>query len=345
MNGQFAMNQRNDCAHRRDRGFTLIELMIAMLLGLIVIAGVTSVFLAGQRSFRTNNALGEVESSSRIAFELMARDIREAGQTGCDSKDTKFVNLLNNRATDWWANWGNSVHGYDDAQADPAVAIGGGAGQRVAGTDSLQVIGGGVTPTAMQGTLGTPEDPYTLNPGGATPNLATGDIIVVCSPSNAAIMQISTYTPGANPTVAHAATGSPGNCLGGVWYPGNCVASGDDYAFPMNSLVSKLQASDWYIGNNPEGRRSLYRVALVNNAGVPQPQAQEMVRNVRDMQVTYLQAGSPDFVPASAVANWGLVNAVRVELTVESNFQRAGTDAQAISRVYAATTTVRNRVN
>ena len=32
------------------RGFTLIELMVAMLLGLIVIGGVMSVFLAGQQT-------------------------------------------------------------------------------------------------------------------------------------------------------------------------------------------------------------------------------------------------------------------------------------------------------
>jgi type IV pilus assembly protein PilW len=54
------MSQRIDIRHRRARpvprmrkslaGFTLIELMISMLLGLIVIAGVTSVFLATQRS-------------------------------------------------------------------------------------------------------------------------------------------------------------------------------------------------------------------------------------------------------------------------------------------------------
>ena len=54
-------------------GFTVVELMIAMLLGLIVIGGVVSVFLANQRTYRTNQALGDVQDSSRIAFELMAR--------------------------------------------------------------------------------------------------------------------------------------------------------------------------------------------------------------------------------------------------------------------------------
>lgn len=333
----------------RTRGFTLIELMIAMILGLIVIAGVTSVFLAGEKSFRTNNALGEVEDSSRIAFELMARDIREAGQTGCDSTNAQFANLLNNRTTDWWANWGNAVHGYDDNVVDPGVAIGTGVGQRVANTDSLQLIGGGLDPVATQGTPGTAEDSYTLNPGTTPASLATGDLVVVCSPSNVAIMQISAFDASnpAAPTMAHAGGGStPGNCLGGVWYPINCTASGEDYVFPMNSLVSRLNATDWYIGNNPAGGQSLYRIALVNNAGAVSAQAQEMVRNVTNMQVTYLQAGSPAFVDATAVTNWGLVNAARVTLTIQSTFQRASVNGnQPVVRTYSATTTVRNRVD
>ena len=43
---------------RADAGFTLVELMIALVLGLVVVAGVGSVFLANQNAYRTNVALG-----------------------------------------------------------------------------------------------------------------------------------------------------------------------------------------------------------------------------------------------------------------------------------------------
>ena len=123
-------------------GFTLIELMVAMLLGLIVIAGVTSVFLANQRTYRTNQALGDVQDGSRIAFELMARDIRNAGLNPCNNGD-RMANVLNNSGTDWWANWANALRGYSGNQGDPATGgvFGTAAGQRVAGTDSVQVLG------------------------------------------------------------------------------------------------------------------------------------------------------------------------------------------------------------
>src|SRR5690606_32376753 len=96
---------------RSSSGFTLIELMVAMVLGLIVVAGVASVCLANQRTDRTNQAPGDVPDGSRLAFEMMARDIREAGLTGCNNRG-RVANVLNNTSTPWWAGWGNAAHGY-----------------------------------------------------------------------------------------------------------------------------------------------------------------------------------------------------------------------------------------
>src|SRR5215469_8159464 len=90
--------QRQNSAVRlagRADGFTLIELMVAMLLGLVVIGGVTSVFLAGQQTYRSNEALGDVEQGSRTAFELLSRDIRNAGNTGCDTSSGRVANVVN----------------------------------------------------------------------------------------------------------------------------------------------------------------------------------------------------------------------------------------------------------
>lgn len=348
--------RKGGAAQRRgDAGFTLIELMIAMILGLIVIAGVTSIFLAGQQSYRTNNALGEVESGSRIAFEFLARDIRQAGLTGCDTAGGRIANVLNNKSTAWWANWGNALHGYgganssaadsDSDQGDPATgsAFGTGAGDRVAGTDSLQVIGAAGLPVTIEEDK-EPAANFKLNQ--ATSELADGDIIIVCSPDHSTILQISNYNSG-NVTVVHNTGGSitPGNCSKGLGYPTVCTTNGNIYSFPRNSAISTLSASDWYIGYNDEGGKSLYRMGLANTGGKKvSASAQEMVRNVTDMQITYLQGAT--YLSAAAVTDWSAVTAAHVTLTVESNFQRASASGdKPIVRTYSATTTVRNRVN
>jgi type IV pilus assembly protein PilW len=116
--------------------------------------------------------------------------------------------------------------------------------------------------------------------------------------------------------------------------------------FPANSQVASYNAVDWYIGNNSAGGTSLYRISLQNVGGVPTPTPQEMVRNVTGMTLTFLDptTGS-DFVAPSLVTDWTGVTAVRVQLTLQSTFQRATTDAKPVVRQYAFTTTLRNRVN
>jgi len=338
---QVYSNAPND----RQHGFTLVELMVAMVLGLVVIGGVVSVFLSNQQSYRTNQALGEVQDNSRIAFELMARDIRDAGLTGCGNTG-RVADVLNsapnNGGTAWWANWGNAVIGYDAGVADPAITALMPA--RVAGTDSIELIGAdgsGLSIVKHNATAAT----FFIN--APSTNLQQGDIIIVCDPDHATITQITNYN-NANVSLVHnTGTGNPGNCSKGLGYPTQCTTNGNSYTFSPNSQIAQLAANDWYIGTNSVGGSSLYRISLLNSGAVPTPTAQEMVRNVTGMTIRYLVNGGTSFVNATTVgaANWGNVDAVQVTLTLQSQNQRAGTDVKPIQRIFTATTTLRNRVN
>lgn len=62
-----------------QRGFTLIELMIASLLGLIVIATVTGVFISTYQANTQNLKVVRMEQEMRAAMTLMVRDIRRSG--------------------------------------------------------------------------------------------------------------------------------------------------------------------------------------------------------------------------------------------------------------------------
>ena len=323
-------------------GFTLVELMVAMLLGLVVIAGVTSVFLANQRAHRTNVALGDVQDNTRIAFEMMARDIRDAGLTGC-SNDGRVANVLNNGpaagGSAWWANWNNAVAGYGGSQTDPAVTTGTAERNRVGGTDSLMLLGGEGVGASVKANA-EPAATFTLNE--ASSDLKVGDVIVVCDPDHATLVQITSLAGG---TLSHVgATGTPGNCTTDLNYPTVCSSSAS-YVFAPNAQITRLRASDWYVGNNPDKGRSLYRVSLANVANVPTATAEEMVRGVTNMSIAYHQSGNAGFVAASGVGNWAQVDAVQVRLWLESADQHAGTDAKPLQRNFTATTTVRNRVN
>lgn len=329
-------------------GFTLIELMVAMLLGLIVIAGVVSVFLANQRSYRTNQALSDVQGGSRIAFEMMARDIRNAGLTGCNNNG-RVANVVNPSGAAWWNDWGNAVRGYPvTTTTDPALTSGTTAGNQASGTnqtDSLQLIGAVDTGLSVAATPSSTAANFKLND--STSDLATGDVIIVCDPDHATIVQITKYTD-SNVTVVHnTGTGTPGNCSKGMGYPTVCSTNGNGYSFGPNSQIFKLGAVDWYIGVNPVGGTSLYRMGVDTTGATVAYPTQEMVRDVTAMNILYHQAGGTSFVSAATIgagSNWATVDAVQVKLTLQSVDKRAGTDVKAISRTFTATTTVRNRV-
>lgn len=66
---------------RRDSGFTLVELMIAGLLSALVVFGGFVALSSVQRSSQRQTAADGLVSGGRLAMELMARDIRSAGDS------------------------------------------------------------------------------------------------------------------------------------------------------------------------------------------------------------------------------------------------------------------------
>lgn len=66
---------------RRASGYTLIELMIAATMGLIVIGGAFATLTGMQRVAGKQAASNELVAAGRIAMEVMARDIRSAGDS------------------------------------------------------------------------------------------------------------------------------------------------------------------------------------------------------------------------------------------------------------------------
>lgn len=73
---------------RAQNGFSLIELMVSMLLGSLLIAGLVGVFLASSKNYRTSNALSEVQDKGRYALKVIRRDVNEAGFLALGDKGT-----------------------------------------------------------------------------------------------------------------------------------------------------------------------------------------------------------------------------------------------------------------
>jgi prepilin-type N-terminal cleavage/methylation domain-containing protein len=63
----------------RNRGFTLIELMVALVLGLVVVGGVMGVFISTYQANSQNIKAVRLNEEMRAVMSLVTRDIRRAG--------------------------------------------------------------------------------------------------------------------------------------------------------------------------------------------------------------------------------------------------------------------------
>ena len=66
-------------APRRQNGFTMIELMVALLIGLFLLGGMLTLVQDNRRSFINQNQLAQLQDSERLAMTIMTDVIQTAG--------------------------------------------------------------------------------------------------------------------------------------------------------------------------------------------------------------------------------------------------------------------------
>lgn len=67
---------------RNDGGFTIIELMIALGIGALLMAGAVQMFRANRIAFTLQDQIKSLEENGRVALDFMSRDMRTAGGGG-----------------------------------------------------------------------------------------------------------------------------------------------------------------------------------------------------------------------------------------------------------------------
>jgi type IV pilus assembly protein PilW len=74
--------QHNKTGFSRDSGFTLIELMLAMVIGLIIMGGVMQMFITTRDTQRSSEDQMQLVSDARFIVETLSFDLRHAGIWG-----------------------------------------------------------------------------------------------------------------------------------------------------------------------------------------------------------------------------------------------------------------------
>ena len=64
---------------RSQKGFTLVELMIAITLGLIVLLAIGSIYIGSRQTYRVQEDNARLQEAGRYALEVIGRSLRQAG--------------------------------------------------------------------------------------------------------------------------------------------------------------------------------------------------------------------------------------------------------------------------
>ena len=135
---------------RRARGVSLIELMIAMTIGLILMIGAVTVYSKARDAYASIQVTARLQESAQYAMALLESDLRMAGYLGLMSRPELVsnlnqtlvdpalaaVSLSGGCAANWATDLDNFVTGWDNAYLPSGCAS---YGTRKDGTDSIVV--------------------------------------------------------------------------------------------------------------------------------------------------------------------------------------------------------------
>jgi type IV pilus assembly protein PilW len=249
----------------RMTGLGLVELMIAMALGLITVAAVGWVYVNTSQTYRLQDGAARMQEGARYAFELISNDLRMLGSVGCGSgvSDTP-ANVLNNNGF-WYLNL------FDQ----PLISTekDGAAGQVTQYSDALVVLRANTSSEYIVSAYNSATTQFTLN---TAHNLTTGALLVATDCKHVALFQASAAS---GTTVIHGVGGTPGNSTP---FLANPPAA---YPYGPGTRLYQLSSVRYYVAINPAGEPALYRQRPVGATATIA--TEELVEGIEDLQVSY----------------------------------------------------------
>lgn len=301
---------------RLQKGFSIVELMIATSIGFLLSLAVTQIYLAQTQVYKTSNSQDLIQSSQNAISYLVTPVIRAAGFTGCSTISTAVSNLnaggpnpLGSMGTDPTmirgysggttaftisANPANSSTASDWTPALDSTLVGN--AQR--GSDVLVVFGAapGYSPLSIT-TIANGSNAFTVQSTAGT-SITSGQYGAVSDCTKTTIFQITGVTGN---SIAHNSGGS--------------ALQNASSAFPVNYQVGSqfmvLQQTAFFVGQSQGGQSALMRATLNGTTWTVQP----LVPGVETMKVLYGIGSNgtvTQYVPANLVTNWAQVYAVRI---------------------------------
>lgn len=315
---------------RFQQGLTLVEMMVALVIGMLVLTGVVQMFIANKETYRAQDGLARVQETGRFAVYLLATDIAGGGNLGCAGRNhtpvySVAVDVPDELSLDSSGRM-TTLDGKNDVGASVTLPSGTTI-TPVAGTDMINVRGIS-TNTGLRypsGAMADTSSAISLGYGNLTINEM--DLLYIADCEKANIFRASNAVSAASAgPLAHATTAATLVTEGSAQAANSSAALTD--AFGEDAVIGRLRSYWYYIKLSDEtweGQR-VYSLRRVDQDGLDS----ELVNGIEDMQIVYGVNDDDDdddtaerYLTANNVTDWENVISVRVNLLVNS-VSRAG---------------------
>ncbi len=307
------MNRKN------NRGMSMIELMIAMLIGLILLGGAATMFITNKRVYKEQAEMGLLQENARFALELLADNIRMAGYVGCHDD---IDNVENNLATVGVNNFIEFMDGTEGANDSIRIRY-------------FQPFGRTTTST-----MGSPDSNILIDDGA---NINENDILAISDCDSADIFMNTHDDVPTDLRLEHGASGAN-------------LSINLSKAYPQDSMIARVVSRQYFIQNSGNGTGP---ALWWNHAGGSEELVEGVEKMELLYGEDTSGNGSPNtFVDANGVTNWRNVVAVQIALLMrtveeygtivdENTYDLLGTvydpvDDRRRRRVFITTVQVRN---
>lgn len=309
-----------------QKGFSLVELMVSITIGLILLAGVLSIFFSSRVTFSTNERTARLQENGRVALDLVTHDIRSAGYQGC-ARGVPFNNGLKTPTSLLW-NYIFPVQGYENSGTGtftPALGI---TLTPTAVNDSDVIVVRSATRDGRSTRLETgmaavTDDLTVFNTGTGT--LSAGTIYMISDCNAADFFQASVWNPGApNGTMSRTTAGTPGN-----------LSTSLGYLYQAGARIVPVQTIIYYVGvDATTNEPGLYRQ-------IGTTAAQLLIEGVQALQISYGEDTDNDRIAnfyrsATAVTNWNNIISVNLSMLIRSEQWGTNTDPKTYTMLAVA---------
>lgn len=324
-------------------GLTLVEILVAMTVGIILMGGVIQIFMSNKQTYRTMESMSRLQENGRFAMTFLSKDIRKTDYQGCRSRSNVPTNTVAKTAgaqtldATLYNDTNGAVIGANNVAAGTTV----GTDTVITGTDILTLQYAGSCGGQLVRDLNATQAGIKI-PLSNSCDLQVDRVYIISDCQSADVFRLSAIaTQTSGKILRHKNTHNSSNHL--------------SKAYQADAEVYTVESVTYYLALNARGIPSLFRRNTALN------RTEELISDVDDFQVLYGEDTAANdrvadqYLTANNVTNMNNVVSLRIQVRSRSmddnialaantvTYNGANVTDSRIRRQFGSTISIRNR--